>query len=132
VETEIELTFWALPSGIVDRAIPTVKGDAELERLAIQYLKQWRFAPLPKDQPPVEEWGMIPIQFKLQSRDEQEANSHFGPSSLFGFWVFHLFRRQGNYPSSSSSERMGPDQRGECKGRGREPETEGRSETATV
>ena len=66
VETEIELTFWVLPSGIVDRAIPSVKGDAELERLAIQYLKQWRFAPLPKEQPPVEEWGMIPIKFKLQ------------------------------------------------------------------
>jgi TonB family protein len=66
VETEIELTFWVLPSGIVDRAIPSVKGDAELERLAIQYLKQWRFAPLSKDQPPVEEWGMIPIKFKLQ------------------------------------------------------------------
>jgi TonB family protein len=66
VETEIELTFWVLPSGIVDRAIPSVKGDAELERLAIQYLKQWRFAPLPKEQPPVEEWGMIPIKFRLQ------------------------------------------------------------------
>jgi len=66
VATEIELTFWVLPSGIVDRAIPSVKGDAELERLAIQYLKQWRFAPLPKDQPQVEEWGMIPIKFRLQ------------------------------------------------------------------
>jgi len=66
VETEIELTFWVLPGGIVDRAIPSVKGDAELERLAIQYLKQWRFAPLPKDQTPVEEWGMIPIKFRLQ------------------------------------------------------------------
>ncbi len=66
VETEIELTFWVLPNGIVDRAIPSVKGDAELERAAIQYLKQWRFAPLPKDQPEVEEWGMIPIKFRLQ------------------------------------------------------------------
>jgi TonB family protein len=66
VETEIELTFWVLPSGIVDRAIPSVKGDAELERLAIQYLKQWRFVPLPKDQPPAEEWGRIPIKFRLQ------------------------------------------------------------------
>lgn len=66
VETEIELTFWVLPNGIVDRAIPSVKGDAELERAAIQYLKQWRFAPLPKDQPQVEEWGMIPIKFRLR------------------------------------------------------------------
>jgi len=66
VETEIELTFWVLPNGIVDRAIPSVKGDAELERLAIQYLKQWRFTPLPKEQPQVDEWGMIPIKFRLE------------------------------------------------------------------
>jgi TonB family protein len=66
VEGEIELTFWVLPNGIVDRAIPSVKGDTELERIAIQYLKQWRFAPLPKDQPQVEEWGVIPIKFRLQ------------------------------------------------------------------
>jgi TonB family protein len=66
VEAEIELTLYVLPSGIVDRVIPLVKGDAELERIAIQYLKQWRFVPLPKDQPQVEQWGMIPIKFKLQ------------------------------------------------------------------
>jgi TonB family protein len=66
VEAEIELTFWVLPNGSVDRAIPSVKGDTELERIAIQYLKQWRFASLPKDQPQVEEWGMIPIKFKFQ------------------------------------------------------------------
>jgi len=66
VEAEIELTLYVLPSGIVDRVIPLVKGDADLERIAIQYLKQWRFVPLPKDQPQVEQWGMIPIKFKLQ------------------------------------------------------------------
>jgi TonB family protein len=66
VEAEIELTFWVLPSGIVDRAVPSVKGDAELERIATQYLKQWRFAPLPKDLPQVEQWGSLPIKFKLQ------------------------------------------------------------------
>jgi hypothetical protein len=66
VEAEIELTFWVLPNGIVDRAIPSVKGDTELERMAIQYLKQWRFDSLPKDQPQVEEWGIIPIKFKFQ------------------------------------------------------------------
>jgi TonB family protein len=66
VEAEIELTFWVLPSGAVDRVIPSIKGDTELERIAIQYLKQWRFAPLPKDQPQVEQWGTIPIKFRLQ------------------------------------------------------------------
>jgi TonB family protein len=66
VEAEIELTLWVLPNGTVDRAVPSLKGDTELERIAIQYLKQWRFAPLPKDQPQVEQWGNIPIKFKLQ------------------------------------------------------------------
>jgi len=66
VEAEIELTLWVLPSGTVDRVIPSVKGDTELERIAIQYLKQWRFAPLPKDKPQVEQWGSIPIKFRLQ------------------------------------------------------------------
>jgi TonB family protein len=66
VEAEIELTLWVLPGGTVDRVVPSVKGDTELERIAIQYLKQWRFAPLSKDQAQVEQWGTIPIKFKLQ------------------------------------------------------------------
>jgi TonB family protein len=65
-EAEIELTLFVLPNGIVDRVVPSVKGDAELERIAIQYLKQWRFVPLSKDQAQVEQWGTIPIKFKLQ------------------------------------------------------------------
>ena len=66
VEAEIELTLWVLPTGTVDRVVPSVKGDTELERIAIQYLKQWRFAPLAEDQPQVEQSGTIPIKFKLQ------------------------------------------------------------------
>ena len=66
VEAEIELALWVLPAGTVDRVVPSVKGDTELERIAIQYLKQWRFAPLPKDQPQVEQSGTIPIKFRLQ------------------------------------------------------------------
>ena len=66
VESEVELTLYVLPNGMVDRVIPTVKGDAELERVATQYLRQWRFAPLAKDQPQVEQWGTIPIKFRLQ------------------------------------------------------------------
>ena len=66
VEAEIELTVWVLPSGTVDRAVPSIRGDAELERIAIQYLKQWRFEPLPKDQPQVEQSGTVPMKFRLQ------------------------------------------------------------------
>lgn len=65
-EAEIELTLWVLPSGTVDRVIPSVKGDAELERIAIQYLTRWRFVSLPRDQPQVEQWGTVPIKFRLQ------------------------------------------------------------------
>ncbi len=65
-ETEIELIFYVLPDGRVDRVIPSVKGEAELEQEAIQYLKRWRFAPLPKDHPQVEEWGTLPMKFKIQ------------------------------------------------------------------
>ncbi len=66
VEAEIELTVFVTAGGAVDRVIPSVKGDSELERIAIQYLKQWRFAPLPIDQGQVEQWGTLPIRFKLQ------------------------------------------------------------------
>jgi TonB family protein len=66
VEVEIELTLWVLPNGTVDRVVPSVKGDTELERIAIQYLKQWRFAPLSKDQPQTVQGGTIPIKFRLQ------------------------------------------------------------------
>lgn len=66
VEVEIEMTLWVLPNGMVNRVIPAIRGDAELERVATQYLRQWRFAPLPGDQAQVEQWGTIPIKFKLQ------------------------------------------------------------------
>ena len=65
VEAEVEMMLYVLPNGIVDRVIPLIKGDAQLEQIAIQYLKEWRFFPLPKDQPQVEQWGTIPIKFKL-------------------------------------------------------------------
>lgn len=65
-DVEIELMLYVLPNGVVERVVPSVKGDSELERIAIQYLTQWRFAPLPKDQAQAEQWGTIPIKFKLQ------------------------------------------------------------------
>ena len=66
VEAEIELTLWVLPNGVVDRVIPSVRGDAELERIAIQYLKQWQFVPLQRDEAQVEQWGTLPFKFRLQ------------------------------------------------------------------
>ncbi len=65
-EVEIEMTIFVSPNGIVERVVPSTKGDSELEAIAMQYLKQWRFIPLEKDQPQIEQWGSIALKFKLQ------------------------------------------------------------------
>jgi TonB family protein len=65
-ETEIELRFWILPNGTVSRVIPMKKSDPRLEALAINYLRNWRFNPLPTDAEPVEQWGVIPFKFVIR------------------------------------------------------------------
>lgn len=65
-EVEIEMAIFVSPNGIVERVIPLTKGDSELEGIAMQYLKQWKFAPLGKDQPQLEQWGTIPLKFKFK------------------------------------------------------------------
>ncbi|MFQ6111734.1 MAG: TonB family protein [Nitrospinota bacterium] len=65
-EGEIALKFWVLPDGTVGRVVPFRKGEARLEAMAIQYLKRWRFSPLPPGTPPREEWGIIPFKFVLR------------------------------------------------------------------
>jgi hypothetical protein len=65
VETEIELKFWIQPDGSVGRVIPLRKGDARLERVAIDYLKQWIFNR--EDEPGAnrEVWGIVTIKFRV-------------------------------------------------------------------
>jgi TonB family protein len=65
-ESEIELRFWLLPNGSVSRVVPVKKSDPRLEALAINYLRQWRFTPLPSDAPPDEQWGIIPFKFRIR------------------------------------------------------------------
>ncbi len=65
-ESEIALKFWVLPDGTVGRVVPFKKGETRLEAMAIQYLKRWRFSPLPPGTPPREEWGIIPFKFVLR------------------------------------------------------------------
>jgi TonB family protein len=64
MEVEIRLKFWVLPDGTVGEVTPLQRGDARLERAAIQYLKSWRFTPVSQDAPEV--WGIIPIKYKFQ------------------------------------------------------------------
>jgi len=63
--TIITMKFWVFPDGTVGKIIPLKKADAELERIAINYLKQWRFSVLPRESSQDEQWGIIPIKFKI-------------------------------------------------------------------
>jgi Gram-negative bacterial TonB protein C-terminal len=65
-ESEIELRFWILPNGAVGRVVPVKKSDSRLEALAINYLRHWRFTPLPSDTTQDEQWGIIPFKFRFR------------------------------------------------------------------
>ncbi|UCD70734.1 MAG: energy transducer TonB [Syntrophobacterales bacterium] len=65
-EGEIELKFWVLPDGSVGSVFPLLRGDAELERIAVNYIKQWRFNPLDEGGRMVEQWGTITVKFRLK------------------------------------------------------------------
>lgn len=62
-EVELRLKFWVLPDGTIGEVIPLKRGDAQLERIAIAYLKKWQFEPLTPDVPQQKIWGTIPIVF---------------------------------------------------------------------
>ncbi len=65
-EGEVELKFWVLPDGSVGSVVPLLRGDAELERIATNYIKQWRFNPLNEGGSTVEQWGTITVKFRLK------------------------------------------------------------------
>ncbi len=63
-EVTIRLKFWVLPDGTIGDIVPLRRGDTRLERVAIEYIKGWRFTPVAAHSPKV--WGIIPITYKLQ------------------------------------------------------------------
>ncbi len=60
----LRLKFWVHPDGTVGRIVPLVRADAEIEKNAIAFLEKWRFEPVRKDLG--DQWGILPIQLKLQ------------------------------------------------------------------
>ena len=66
VEVELRLRFWVLPDGTIGEVIPIKRGNAQLEQIAISYLKKWQFEPLTADAPQKQIWGTIPIKFTAQ------------------------------------------------------------------
>ncbi len=65
-EVEFKLKFWVLPDGTIGEVIPIKRGDAKLERIAIEYLKKWQFEPLSPEVPQQKIWGTIPIRFTVR------------------------------------------------------------------
>ena len=65
-EGEVELKFWVLPDGSVGSVFPLLRGDSKLERIAINYMKQWRFSPLDEGGSTAEQWGTITVKFRLE------------------------------------------------------------------
>ncbi len=66
VEGEVRLKFWVDPAGKVNNVIVLQKLDADLERISLQYMKQWVFEPL---MPGVEQrlqWGTITLRFRRE------------------------------------------------------------------
>jgi hypothetical protein len=66
VEGECLIKFWIFPDGTVGKAIPLAQGDKQAVVAAVERVKRFRFAPLPKDVPQVEQWGVIPATSVLR------------------------------------------------------------------
>jgi hypothetical protein len=66
VEGECLIKFWIFPDGTVGKAIPLAQGDKQAVVAAIDRVKKFRFAPLRKDVPQVEQWGVIPATSVLR------------------------------------------------------------------
>ena len=73
-EGEVKLKFWVDPQGNVTNAVVLRRLDAQLERLAIDYIKRWRFEPL-KGRGRELQWGTISIRFRW-SQAGKPAGAH--------------------------------------------------------
>ena len=66
-EAELEMKFWIRPNGTVGRVVPVKQsGNTELEKMATNYLRQWRFRSLPDSEPQVDTWGTVTVRFESE------------------------------------------------------------------
>lgn len=65
VEGDVQIKFWVDRDGRVSQMIPMKKLDAELESIALDYLKKWRFESLPRGENFLQ-WGIITIKIRLE------------------------------------------------------------------
>ena len=63
---QIKLKFWVAPNGIVDQIIPVERGGTKLEAVAIDFLKRWKFEPLPSGVKQERQWGILTVKFVVK------------------------------------------------------------------
>ncbi|MBI4778293.1 TonB family protein [Candidatus Desantisbacteria bacterium] len=68
IESQVVIYFTVTPDGMVnsDAFVEQTSGYAQLDQLALQALKGWRFAPLPMDAEQKDQWGRVTFRFVLQ------------------------------------------------------------------
>jgi len=65
-EITVKIAFDVTPDGAVSFASPVTKGVPELEKVALDAIKTWRFNPLDKSQAQVKQRGVVTFIFKLK------------------------------------------------------------------
>jgi TonB family protein len=66
LEGKIRLQFWVDADGFVIRVRPAEKLDPRLDAVATEYVRQYRFEPLGRNQKNETQWGIIPFSFRLE------------------------------------------------------------------
>jgi protein TonB len=64
-EGEVQLKFWVDRDGVVSQMIPMKKLDAKVESVALDYLRKWKFEPLPVGKDYLQ-WGIITLKFRVE------------------------------------------------------------------
>lgn len=68
IESQVVIYFTVTPDGMVnpDAYVELTSGYTQLDQLALQTLKGWRFAPLSMDAEQKDQWGKVTFRFVLQ------------------------------------------------------------------
>jgi hypothetical protein len=66
VTTTITLDFEVQPDGTITKIKPQKRVDVNLERIAIEYLKKWKFSNLPLDAAQKNQKGTLVVRFELE------------------------------------------------------------------
>lgn len=66
LEAQVRFKIWVTPEGDVGRVeVLERSGSTDLDRLAEEALRKWRFQPMPRNATARDEWGEVPMSFTL-------------------------------------------------------------------